>query len=861
MAGGAIAEIDRTQYDFHTKEKLAVKFDEGLSEKTVREISAYKKEPKWMLELRLKAFQEFLRRPIPTWGADLSGINFDEIAYYASPAIERKARSWEDVPAEIKETFEKLGVPEAERKYLAGSIGQFKSEAVYHNLKKEWEQKGVIFTDMDTALREHEELVKKHFMRIVPFTDNKLAALHYSVWSGGSFLFVPKGVKVEQPFQNYFRMNSGREGMFEHTLIVIEDGARARYLEGCSAPRYEEASVHSAVIEISIGENADAGYSSVQNWSKNIYNCLTGDARIYSPEKGLVELRNVQVDDSVFALDLNDMKLKERKVINKWNRGVQKVYRLKFSNGNELKGTAEHPILSFDKTKKEMVWKKIAELSPGDIAWVPKQIPANKTLQFNFQVKKPRTGKYKHTKHPTEPSEQLMWLLGLYVGDGSLQFSKLIQKYSAVVYSIPTSESIHGTLQTTVLEQFEVEPTVRADGIASTFSSVIFAKFIQATGFSGNAHTKRIPEWVYTLSKENRLAFLGGIIDSDGHITKDGYIGQVICCNKALLGDIKHLAMSVGLGASSIIKRDYPSMKKKIYINKIEAKQTDSYILKLSNIQLLKPYLRKPESREKIKELKQKNKLVRANNYNIFRKTNLNLENLGIVAVKTIDEMGLEEVFDIEVEELHNFIANGIIVKNCNTKRAVVGKNGRMSWIDGSLGSKVTMLYPMSILKGEGASTSNYNMTFSTEGSWKDTGAKVVHAAPYTTSKVVAKSISMNGGNATYRGLLRINPGAKYAKSHVQCDALILDDISRTDTYPHNEIYETTASFGHEASVGRISDDQVFYLMNRGLKESEAKSMIVLGFLDEVLKEIPFEYAVEFNRLVKLEFSKLGAVG
>ena len=465
----AVMDVDRSRYEFKTKEKLSVKLEEGLTEKTVRDISALKKEPVWMLELRLKSFQEFLRRPVPTWGADLKGINFGEIAYYANPSIEKKARSWDDVPAEIKETFEKLGVPQAERLYLAGSIAQFKSEGVYYNLRKDLEEKGVIFTDMDTALKEHEELVKKHFMRAVPCTDNKFAALHYSVWSGGSMLYVPKGVRIDLPLQNYFRMNSGREGMFEHTLIVVEDDARARYFEGCSAPRYEEASVHSAVIEVFVGENADVGYTSVQNWSKNIF--------------------------------------------------------------------------------------------------------------------------------------------------------------------------------------------------------------------------------------------------------------------------------------------------------------------------------------------------------------------------------------------------------NCNTKRSLVNKGGKMTWIDGSLGSRVTMLYPMSILRGEGASTSNYNMTFSSEGSWKDTGAKVIHAAPNTTSKVVAKSISMNGGVAAYRGLLRINHGAKNAKSHVQCDALILDDISRTDTYPHNEIYEPTASFGHEASVGRISDEQIFYLMSRGLNESEAKSMVVLGFLDDVLKEIPMEYAIEFNRLIKLEFSKLGAVG
>ncbi|MFH1056805.1 MAG: Fe-S cluster assembly protein SufB [Candidatus Micrarchaeota archaeon] len=467
-AENEVREIDHSKYDFRTKEKLAVKLDEGLSEKTVREISTLKKEPAWMLELRLKSYQEFLRRPVPAWGANLEGINFNEIDYYARQDAP-KARNWEDVPKEIKDTFEKLGVPEAERKFLAGSIAQFKSEAVYHNLKKNWEEKGVVFTDMDTALQKYPEIVRKHFMRAVPFTDNKFAALHGAVWSGGTFLHVPKNVKIDLPLQNYFRMNSGREGMFEHTMIILEEGAKASYVEGCTAPRYEEASMHSAIIEVFVGENAQASYTSVQNWSKNIY--------------------------------------------------------------------------------------------------------------------------------------------------------------------------------------------------------------------------------------------------------------------------------------------------------------------------------------------------------------------------------------------------------NMNTKRALVEKKGRMQWVDGSLGSKVTMLYPMSVLRGEGASTSNYNMTFSSEGSWKDTGAKVIHAAPNTTSKIVAKSISMSGGIAAYRGLLRINKGALNAKSHVQCDALILDDSSKTGTYPHNEIYEPTASFGHEASVGKISDEQVFYLMNRGLKESEAKSMIVLGFLDEVLKEIPFEYSVEFNRLVKLEFSKLGAVG
>jgi Fe-S cluster assembly protein SufB len=322
---------------------------------------------------------------------------------------------------------------------------------------------------MDSALKKYPEIVREHFLKAVPFTDNKFAALHGAVWSGGTFLYVPAGVRIDLPLQNYFRMNSAREGMFEHTMLILGKGAKAHYIEGCSAPRYEEASVHSAIIEVFVGEGADAGYTSVQNWSKNVY--------------------------------------------------------------------------------------------------------------------------------------------------------------------------------------------------------------------------------------------------------------------------------------------------------------------------------------------------------------------------------------------------------NLNTKRALVEKNARMQWVDGSLGSKVTMLYPMSVLRGEGASTSNYNMTFSSQGSWKDTGAKVIHAAPNTTSKIVAKSICMTGGNASYRGLLRINKGARNAKSSVQCDALILDDTSKTDTYPHNEIYEPTATFAHEATVGRISEDHLFYMMSRGLNEEDAKSMIVLGFLEDVLKEVPLEYSVEFNRLVKLEFSKLGAVG
>ena len=465
-----IRDMDSEKADFKTEHEPVFAVEPGLSRRTVEQISEVKGEPAWMRALRLRALEVFMSRPLPEWGPDLSGLNFDEITYYRRPD-DRKASSWDEVPEEIRETFERLGIPEQERRYLAGTVAQFESEGVYASLKKSWEKKGVIFCDMDTAVQKYPEVVREHFMKCVPITDNKFAALHAAVWSGGSFAYVPRGVRMDmaQPLSTYFRMNAAQEGQFEHTLIIIGEGAQAHYIEGCSAPRYSKDSLHSAVVEIYVKDNAQARYTTVQNWSKNVY--------------------------------------------------------------------------------------------------------------------------------------------------------------------------------------------------------------------------------------------------------------------------------------------------------------------------------------------------------------------------------------------------------NLNTKRAWVGANARMEWVGGSMGSKVTMLYPCSVLKGDNAAASHLNIAFGTAGTWKDGGAKVIHIGKNTKSKVVAKSLSMGGGVGIYRGLLRINRGALNAKAHVQCDALILDPESRSETYPHNEIFEPTAAFAHEASVGRISEDQVFYLQSRGLTEQEARSMIVLGFLDEVLREIPLEYSIELNRLITLEMGRLGAVG
>lgn len=439
----------------------------GLSRELVERISRDKNEPQWMLEHRLKSLDVFWQKPLPTWGPDLSKLNFDNIIYYARPGEIQSTQDWNKVPADIKRTFEKLGIPEAEQKYLAGAGAQYESQNVYHRLKEKWGKVGVIFEDMDAALQLYPDLVHQYFMRCVPMHDHKFAALHGAVWSGGTFIYIPAGVKVDQPLQAYFRMNAASMGQFEHTLIIVDAGAEGNYIEGCSAAKYESPSLHAGLVEIFVKEGARFRYSSVENWSRNTY--------------------------------------------------------------------------------------------------------------------------------------------------------------------------------------------------------------------------------------------------------------------------------------------------------------------------------------------------------------------------------------------------------NLNTKRAIVEKNGVMEWVGGNMGSSTTMLYPCSVLRGEGARADHLGIAFANARQVQDTGAKVIHAAKNTASKVVMKSISMKGGKSVYRGLLKILKGAKGSTSQVKCDALILDANSISDTVPNMHIAENDVSIGHEATVGKISEEQLFYAMSRGLSEDEAMSMIVNGFIEPIVKAMPLEYAVEMNRLIELEME--GAIG
>ena len=463
-----VKDIDRSKYDFRYSEDDAFKLDEGLTPEIVAQISKEKNDPEWMAEFRQKSLELYNKMDIPDWGPSIEGLDMDHILTYVRPKDNKMQKDWKDVPTDIKDTFEKLGIPKAERESLAGVGAQYDSELVYHNVKKEVAEQGVIYSDVESALRgPYADLIKKHFMKLITPNDHKFAALHGAVWSGGSFVYVPPGVHVEIPLQSYFRLNAAGAGQFEHTLIIVEEGAYLHFIEGCSAPKYNVANLHAGAVELYVGKNATLRYSTIENWSKNMY--------------------------------------------------------------------------------------------------------------------------------------------------------------------------------------------------------------------------------------------------------------------------------------------------------------------------------------------------------------------------------------------------------NLNTKRAKVEEGGKIEWISGSFGSHVSYLYPMSVLNGEGARSEFTGVTFAGKGQNLDTGCKVLHNAPHTSSYVNTRSISKDGGVSTFRSSVVMTKNAKGSKSSTSCQSLMVDNISRSDTIPAMDIRVADADVGHEAKIGRISDEVVFYLMSRGMSEGDARALIVRGFADNVGKELPLEYAVEMNNLIRLEMK--GSIG
>ncbi|MBI4452707.1 Fe-S cluster assembly protein SufB, partial [Candidatus Woesearchaeota archaeon] len=615
------------------------KSGKGLSKSIVEEISGMKKEPEWMLKLRLKSLEEFNKKPMPQWGENLNTIDFDNIHYYVKPSNQSES-NWDDVPAYIKDTFNKLGIPEAEQKFLGGVGAQYESEVVYHKIRKDLEEKGVVFLDMDGGLREYPEIVKKYFTTVIPYNDNKFAALNTAVWSGGSFVYVPKGVKVDLPLQAYFRINAKNMGQFERTLIIAEPGSSVHYIEGC----FEKGAPIKTI-------------------------------------DGIKKIEDVKEDDVVLT-HTNSYK-RVYKLQRRKHTGLMCNINYLGYSGQDIKITGGHPVLAVKKSNdnnRTPEWIEAGKLEKGDyVVNLIENLPnSNKQDIVNYENDSPTN------------VQQLVLL----------------------------SQST---------ENYRFAPITRIE-----------KKFVNNVD-------------VYNFSVEENESYIAhGIVVHN-------------CTAPIYSSDSLHSAV------------------------------VELIALKGSRIQYT---------------------------------------------------------------TIQNWSNN---VYNLVTKRAFAYEDATVFWVDGNLGSKITMKYPSIYLLGERARAEILSVAFAGKGQHQDAGGKILHFAPNTSSRITSKSVSKDGGRTTYRGLLKVAEGCKNVKSSVTCDALILDDKSASDTVPYMEINEKDVNIEHEATVGKIGEEQLFYLMSRGLSEDQAKTMIVSGFMEPFTKELPLEYAIELNRLIAMNME--GSVG
>ena len=830
----------KEKYGFNVDENFVYKAEKGLNEDVVREISKMKNEPKWMLDFRLRAYEIFKKKHTPQWGGDLSKIDYDDIYYYLKPTNDQK-KTWDDVPQEMKDTFDRLGVPQAERAHLAGLKAQFDSEIIYGSLLKELEEEGIIFLGTDEALQKYPEYFEEYFGKVIPPNDNKFAALNSAVWSGGSFVYIPKGAKVKRPLQAYFRINAQNMGQFERTLIIADEGSFAHYVEGCFTKGHK--------IKTALGE-------------KNIEDIKVGDV-VFTHN---LQYKNVyKIQKREHSGDLYDIK----------------VYGL---SDEAFEVTPAHPFFAVKrKLKKErnkefnLDWIAASKLEKGDYLAFP--------INNEEIIKDSHTAIVNYKGEDLEVEIKLVpeffRLVGYYLAEGSCEdrgylrfsFNESEREYIEDVKSCISKVFGHD-------DSHEFTYEDRA-GLELVFSSAKLARIFKVFGTSANS--KQIPDWLLLESKEKQKELIKGYFRGDGNYYKKqnthGFkeILRINTVSELLAKQIQKLLLRQGIFAF-INNRD-----------RSKENRQNMFTIGVSG-----------EFMPKFGELLGidiDSKLNGKNRASMFYVD----ENYAYLPIKEISSKKVEniEVFNFSVEEDESYVCNNLAVHNCTapvyssdslhsavvevivkpkarfryttiqnwsndvynlvTKRARVDKNGVMEWIDGNLGSRLTMKYPSCYLVGEGAHGEVLSIAYANKGQHQDAGAKMVHLAPNTSSTIVSKSISAGGGRTSYRGLLTVSPYAKNAKSRVECDALILDSDSISDTYPTMKIDESSANIEHEATVSKIGEEKLFYLMSRGLTEEEAMGLIVSGFIEPIVKELPLEYAVELNRLIELEME--GSVG
>jgi len=838
--------ITRELYDHHDDVDNKYQTPEGLNEKTVRTISKYKNEPEWMLNKRLDALKIFNELKMPNWGPDLEKLDLQKITYLMVPNAQHNSKSWDDVPQNIKNTFERLGIPEAERKALAGVGAQYDSQVVYHNIKEELSKQGVIFEDMDIAVHKYPEMIKKYFMnKCVNPKLHKFVALHGAVWTGGTYIFVPKNVKVELPLQAYFRMNTKSVGQFEHTLIIVDEGAEVHYIEGCFTknniitcnPEYKK------IVDIAYNDRV-----------------LTSEGRYRTAG-------NLQVRPY-----------------------TGKIYKIQISGDptQKIEVTADHPFLYVDKTKHNEKNKKFIS------RWnIPKYfkigdylaMPINKIEESNkfkeFIVKKREKNKWIMKKINIPLINEFFRLVGYYLSEGSISSGY----YLNFSFNINEKEYIDD-VKYCLKKVFNITKIIESEhkknhGLSLVICSVELARIFEWFG-KGNSN-KSLPIWAMIETKEHQAEIIKSWFYGDGNYYKK-----------------KHAS-----GLKEIVRINTTSEKL--------ARQGRDILLRLDIVAFINNKDRSKENRKTMYTLGisgvYMHKFGKIVGLNISDKINLHNrasmfgidKKFAYVPIKNILVRDVHNlpVYNFSVKDDETYTVNGVVAHNCsaplyntnslhvgcveifvhknarmryssvenwskntfnlNTKSAIVEENAIMEWVSANLGSGYTMLYPSSILVGKNAKADHISIAYAGSGQNQDTGTKVYHLAENTSSTIKSKSISKDGGITTYRGLVKIAKGAINSKCSVSCDALMFDNESQSNTYPSIDVEEQESDVVHEATVGKISESQIFYLQSRGLSAEQAVKMIVSGFIEPLVKELPLEYAVEMNRLIELEIEgKLG---
>jgi Fe-S cluster assembly protein SufB len=836
-------------------DKYAFVTEKGLNEGVVREISKQKDEPDWMLQKRLDAFKIFEKQKVPTWGADLSKIDFNDVYYYMKPTNKPKSDTWDQVPEDIKRTFDKLGIPEAERKFFAGAEIQYDSDVVYGHIREDLEKQGVIFTDTNNAVKKYPELVKKYFGTVIPSTDNKFAALNTAVWSGGSFIYVPKGVKVALPLQAYFRINAEKAGQFERTLIVADENADVTYIEGC----------------------------------------FIKGTRVVT-RSGTKPIEKVTVGDEVLTHNVTYNKVYHTQI----RSHTGKLYKINYygDTSTTLNVTDEHPFLAVKKEKEEYKntnwypkWIASKELAKGDYLAIPidRTVESHDYREFTFKkfkgLWKDPQKRWQETTYQLNTDKDFFRLMGYYLAEGSI----IEDHYVSFTFNKNETEYL-ADAERLIVKYFGKKPLIGKiynNEITLTLCSTRAAKFFKEQ-FGKGAFNKFIPKWVTYESPNKQKELVKGLWRGDGSFMYKYYswgakrMFRINTISRIMARQIRDILLRLNIFASlNVAKR--PGDRHDMYVVYVGGKylQQFSSIVEFHSAEAVAT----GNSIMLINSI-QKSQIV---SYSEI------IGNYAFVPIKSITSENVENlpVYNFSVEGDESYVANGVIVHNCTapiymssslhsavveivahknahvryvtiqnwsknvynlvTQRAFAYENAYVEWIDANIGSKVNMKYPSVYLKERGAKGEILSIAIAGNKQIQDSGGKIYHLAPDTTSRIISKSVSKGSGVTTYRGLLHVSQNASNSKSIVRCDALLLDKEAKTNTYPYNEIRAEDATISHEATLGKIGDEQLFYLMSRGLNEEDALATIVLGFIEPLIKVLPMEYSVELKRLIKLD--------